>query len=148
MERTILTASAGMILTDGETYGTKIFLAEERDQADFYEISRDEYERIMVEITEGEYAVLAEEIAEKAALVAALAAGEITEAEIREDWRDEIVRRAAAVSASTDAYTREALEAMTNADLEIILAGMGISANMTKANMVTLILAMQGGEAL
>lgn len=43
----------------------------------------------------------------------------------------------------TDTYTREALEAMTNADLEIILAGMGISANMTKANMVTLILAMQ-----
>ncbi|MDD7537784.1 MAG: hypothetical protein PUJ93_02225 [Oscillospiraceae bacterium] len=48
----------------------------------------------------------------------------------------------------TDTYTREALEAMTNADLEIILAGMGISANMTKANMVTLILAMQGGDAL
>ena len=46
-------------------------------------------------------------------------------------------------SASTDAYTREALEAMTNADLEIILAGMGVSANMTKANMVTLILALQ-----
>lgn len=60
-----------------------------------------------------------------------------------EKWREEIVRRAAAVSASADTYTREALEAMTNADLEIILAGMGISANMTKANMVTLILAMQ-----
>lgn len=49
MERTVLTASAGMILTDGETYGTKIFLAEERDPADFYEISRDEYARIMLE---------------------------------------------------------------------------------------------------
>lgn len=50
----------------------------------------------------------------------------------------------------TDAYTREALEAMSNADLEIILAGMGVSANanMTKANMVTLILAMQEGDAL
>lgn len=48
----------------------------------------------------------------------------------------------------TDTYTRESLEAMTNSDLEIILAGMGISANMTKANMVTLILAMQGGDAL
>ena len=101
-----------------------------------------------VEITEEEYAELSAEIAAKAALVAALAAGEITETDIREDWREEIVRRAAAVSASTDAYTREALEAMTNADLEIILAGMGISANMTKANMVTLILAMQGGDAL
>ena len=101
-----------------------------------------------VEITAEEYAALSAEIAEKAALVAALAAGEITETDIREDWREEIVRRAAAVSASADTYTREALETMTNADLEIILAGMGISANMTKANMVTLILAMQGGEAL
>ena len=101
-----------------------------------------------VEITAEEYTALSAEITAKAALVASLAAGEITETDILEDWRDEIVRRAAAVSASTDAYTREALEAMTNADLEIILAGMGISANMTKANMVTLILAMQGGDAL
>ena len=101
-----------------------------------------------VEITAEEYAELSAEIKDKAAMVAALAAGEITETDIREDWREEIVRRAAAVSDSADAYTREALEAMTNADLEIILAGMGISANMTKANMVTLILAMQGGEAL
>lgn len=100
------------------------------------------------EITCTEYAALSAEITEKAALVAALAAGEITEADIRDDWREEIVRRAAAVSVSADAYTRESLEAMTNADLEIILAGMGISANMTKANMVTLILAMQGGDAL
>ena len=75
-------------------------------------------------------------------------AGEITETGIREDWREDIVRRASAASSNTDTYTREALEAMTNADLEIILAGMGVSANMTKANMVTLILAMQGGEAL
>ena len=49
MARTILTASEGYILTDGVIYGTKIFLAEERDPADFYEISRDEYERIMSE---------------------------------------------------------------------------------------------------
>ena len=100
------------------------------------------------EITAEEYAELSAEIAAKANLVASLAAGEITETDIREDWRDEIVRRAAAISASADTYTREALEAMTNADLEIILAGMGVSANMTKANMVTLILAMQGGDAL
>lgn len=101
-----------------------------------------------VEITAEEYAALSAEIAEKAALVAALVAGEITEADIRENWREEIARRAAAVSEYTDAYTRESLESMTNADLEIILAGMGISANMTKANMVTLILAMQGGDVL
>ena len=101
-----------------------------------------------VEITAEEYTVLSAEITAKAALVASLAAGEIAETDIREDWREEIVRRAAAVSDSADTYTREALEAMTNADLEIILAGMGVSANMTKANMVTLILAMQGGDAL
>lgn len=95
------------------------------------------------EITTEEYAELSAEIAEKAALVDALADGRISAEEVREDWREEIVRRAAAVSDSADTYTREALEAMTNADLEIILAGMGISANMTKANMVTLILAMQ-----
>ena len=100
------------------------------------------------EITAEEYTALSAEITAKAALVAALAAGEITETDIREDWRDDIIRRAAAVSDSADTYTREALEAMTNADLEIILAGMGVSANMTKSNMVTLILAMQGGEAL
>ena len=47
MERTILIASAGMILTDGTIYGSKIFLAEGRDPKDFYEISLEEYERIM-----------------------------------------------------------------------------------------------------
>ena len=97
------------------------------------------------EITCTEYAALSAEIAEKAALVAALVAGEIMETEIREDWRDEIVRRAGEISVGADLYTEDELSAMTNAELEIILAGMGISANMTKANMVTLILAMQGG---
>lgn len=95
------------------------------------------------EITAEEYTVLSEEIAEKAALVAALAAGEITETDIREDWREEIVRRAEALSAHDDTYTQEALEAMSNAELERILYSLGVSANMTKANMVTLILALQ-----
>lgn len=95
------------------------------------------------EITAEEYTVLAEEIAEKAKLVAALAAGEITETDIREDWREEILRRAEALNAHDDTYTQEALEAMSNAELERILGEMGVSANMTKANMVTLILAMQ-----
>ena len=100
------------------------------------------------EITCTEYAALSAEIAEKAKLVAALIAGEIAEADIREDWREEIVRRAQALNVRVETYTQDALEAMTNADLEIILAGMGISANMTKANMVTLILAMQEGDGL
>ena len=90
------------------------------------------------EIPTEEYVELSAEIAEKAALVDALAGGRISTAEIREDWREEIVRRAQALNTYDAGYTREALEAMTNADLEIILAGMGISANMTKANMVTL----------
>lgn len=97
------------------------------------------------EITAEEYTVLSEEIAEKAKLVAALIAGEIAEADIREDWRVEIARRAEASNAHADGYTQEILEAMSNSELEQILSDMGVSANMTKANMVTLILALQGG---
>ena len=100
------------------------------------------------EITAEEYTALYTDIADKTVLVAKLAAGEITENDILEDWRVEIVRRASEISAGADLYTEDELSAMTNAELESILAGMGISANMTKANMVTLILAMQGGEAL
>ena len=95
------------------------------------------------EITCTEYAALSAEITEKAALVASLIAGEIAEADIREDWREEIVRRAHALNVRVETYTQDALEAMTNAELERILGEMGVSANMTKANMVTLILALQ-----
>ena len=72
------------------------------------------------EITAEEYTVLAGEIAEKAAL-----------------------RRAQALNVRVETYTQDALEAMTNAELERILSDMGVSVNMTKANMVTLILALQ-----
>lgn len=98
------------------------------------------------EITAEEYDELSAEIAEKAALVAALAAGEITETDIREDWREEIVRRAGEISAGADLYTEEELSAMTNAELEIIIAGYGVSASMNKANLIRLILSLQGGE--
>ena len=98
------------------------------------------------EITTEEYAELSAEIAEKAALVDALADGRISAEEVREDWREEILRRAEALNAHTEGYTQDALEAMTNAELERILGEMGVSANMTKANMVTLILALQGGS--
>ena len=91
------------------------------------------------EITAEEYTVLAEEIEEKAKLVAALIAGEIAEADIREDWREEILP----ATYANFLLINHALEAMTNAELERILGEMGVSANMTKANMVTLILAMQ-----
>lgn len=101
-----------------------------------------------VEITAEEYAELSAEITAKAALVASLAAGEIAETDIREDWREEIVRRAAAVSDSADTYTRESLEAMTNAELEQILYGYGVSASMNKENLIRLILSLQGDDAV
>lgn len=100
------------------------------------------------EITEAEYTALAAEIADKAALVAALAAGTITAEDVPEVWRDEIVRRAGEMEQTTAGYTESALLGMTNAELETILAGFGISASMTKANMVRLILAAQGGDGL
>lgn len=47
----------------------------------------------------------------------------------------------------TDTYTREALEAMTNAELEQILYGYGVSASMNKENLIRLILSLQGDDA-
>ena len=101
-----------------------------------------------VEITAEEYTALSEEIAQKAALVDVLADGRISTEDIREDWREEIVRRAEALESRKAGYSQEMLEAMSNAEMEQILSGMGVSVNMTKANMVTLILAIQGGETL
>ena len=101
------------------------------------------------EITEAEYTALAAEIAEKAKLVASLIAGTVTAEEVPEDWRAEIVRRAEDTAQETAAvYTQTALQAMTNEELETILAGFGISASMNKENMVRLILAAQGGDGL
>ena len=97
-----------------------------------------------VEITEEEYAALAKEIEQKAALVDVLADGRISTEDIREDWREEIVRRAEALESRKAGYSQEMLEAMSNAELERILYSLGISASMTKANMVALIMAMQG----
>ena len=100
-----------------------------------------------VEITAEEYAELSAEITHKAALVASLAAGEITEADIREDWREEIVRRAGEISVGADLYTEDELSAMTNAELEQILYGYGVSASMNKENLIRLILSLQGDDA-
>ena len=44
-----IVASAGVILTDGVIYGSKIFLAEGRSAEEFREIPREEYEKIMKE---------------------------------------------------------------------------------------------------
>lgn len=45
-------------------------------------------------------------------------------------------------------YTRAELEEMSNAELETILWQYGITANMTKANLIRLILSAQGGDAI
>ena len=53
MSRKILKASDGMILTNGEIYGSEIYLAEGMDEASFYEITSKEYEKLtMAEIPE------------------------------------------------------------------------------------------------
>lgn len=47
--RTSIKASEGMILTNGEIYGTEIFLAEGVDSSSFHEIPLSEYEAKMKE---------------------------------------------------------------------------------------------------
>lgn len=49
MERTVLKASEGMILTNGEIFGREIFLAEGMDSAAFKEITEEQYAEIMAE---------------------------------------------------------------------------------------------------
>ena len=46
MNRKILIANEGMILTDGNIYGTKIYLADGRNEDEFYEITTEEYAEI------------------------------------------------------------------------------------------------------
>lgn len=47
MERQILIASDGMVLTNGETYGKEIYLAVGVSADAFYEITEAEYEELM-----------------------------------------------------------------------------------------------------
>ena len=96
-----------------------------------------------VEISAEEYTALYTDIADKTVLVAKLAAGEITAADIREAWREEIIRRAEEMKLQATAYTQDMLMQMTNAELEQILYGYGRTANMNKENMVALILRLQ-----
>ena len=52
--RVKLIASEGMILTDGTTYGTVVFLSEGQTGDNFTEITKEEYERILEEQSEVE----------------------------------------------------------------------------------------------
>ena len=60
MARTIITASEGMIYTDGTIYGSKIFLAEGRSAEEFYEIPLEEYETLMEQEVQANACVEAE----------------------------------------------------------------------------------------
>lgn len=48
MERVILTATEGMVLTNGTVYGKEIYLGDGAEN-DFYKITEAEYENMMVE---------------------------------------------------------------------------------------------------
>ena len=47
MERTILTAEPGMVLTNGTVYGDVVFLAVGADPAEYYQITKAEYNEIV-----------------------------------------------------------------------------------------------------
>ena len=47
MERNVLRASDGMIITNGKVYGKTIYLSTDADASKFYEITKEEYEKIL-----------------------------------------------------------------------------------------------------
>ena len=47
-----LTASEGMVLTDGESYGKEVFLAEDADASKWYEITEAEYDEVLAKESE------------------------------------------------------------------------------------------------
>lgn len=50
MERTVIKASAGMILTNGEVFGREIYLADGMTADTFTEITEEQYAQIMAEV--------------------------------------------------------------------------------------------------
>ena len=55
--RTSIKAKEGYILTNGEIFGTEIFLAEGMSAEEFREITREEYERMMEEEAKNDRAI-------------------------------------------------------------------------------------------
>ena len=53
MDRKILKATKGMILTNGNIYGSEIYLAKGSDGLEFREITMEEYKKITEEETYG-----------------------------------------------------------------------------------------------
>ena len=51
-KRIILYADEGKVLTDGNTYGTEIYIADNVDESKFTEITKEEYEEILNEQAE------------------------------------------------------------------------------------------------
>ncbi|MBP3337336.1 MAG: hypothetical protein J6L59_02890 [Clostridia bacterium] len=47
--RTVLFADSGKMLTNGENFGTQIFLAENEMAESYYEITKEEYDKISAE---------------------------------------------------------------------------------------------------
>lgn len=50
--RIILYADEGKILTDGEIYGSTVYLSEERNPSEFYEITEKEYNEVLEKMAE------------------------------------------------------------------------------------------------
>ena len=48
--RKVIYADEGKILTNGEIYGTQIFLADGVSESDFHEITEEEYKQVMDEL--------------------------------------------------------------------------------------------------
>ena len=46
MDRVILNAKDGMVLTDGKVFGETIYLENGRSSEEFYEITKEEYKRL------------------------------------------------------------------------------------------------------
>ena len=60
-----LYADAGKILTDGNIYGTTISLAEGEQAENFYEIDKEEYDKMLEEVVNEEDTIPAEETEEE-----------------------------------------------------------------------------------